>query len=175
MPTPKSFRIALGLGALLAGWAAALPASAQIPQPYKRNVEERSGLLTRFKPLQPVLPHDPKRDDWYNTRWGDNYPNTEHPNRCRDGGLYGLQYANRCTESVYPFFRGAPGASTIGPDCKPADHELIRLYDNFIHPWRPVGMYYHKGSYVPIYDLDPIAPGPGPFPYRHFWNHIKGG
>ncbi|MFO0956610.1 MAG: hypothetical protein U0800_03975 [Isosphaeraceae bacterium] len=174
MPTPKSFRIALGMGVLLAGWSAARPASGQMPQPYKPNVEERSGLLTRFKPIQPILPHDQRRDDWYDTRWADK-PDISHPNSCTHGGLYGLRYANRCTESVYPFFMGAPGASTIGPECKPADHELIRLYDNFIHPWRPVGMYYSKGSYVPIYDLDPIAPGPGPFPYRHFWTHIRGG
>ena len=31
------------------------------------------------------------------------------------------------------------------------------------------------GSYVPIYDLDPIAPGPGPYPYPFYFNWWKGG
>ena len=31
------------------------------------------------------------------------------------------------------------------------------------------------GSYVPIYDLDPIAPGPGPYPYPFYFNWDHGG
>jgi hypothetical protein len=155
--------------------ASARPAQAQLPAPRVRDLEQRSGLMTRFQPLvKRTLPHDPKRDDWYDTRWADN-PDIRHPNDCHHGGLYGLKYGNRCTEAVYPFFRGAPGASTIGPKCEPARLDTIRLYDNFIHPWRPVGMYYTKGVYVPIYDLDPLVPGPGPFPYDSFFAHIWGG
>lgn len=146
----------------------------QLPRPRVPDVERRSGLLTRFAPIRPILPHDLDRDDWFDTRWADR-PDINHPNCIAHGGLYGLRYGNRCTACVYPFFRGAPGASTIGPECEPPKHEVIRLYDNFLHPWRPVGMYYNKGCYVPIYDLDPIAPGPGPFPFRYFLNAIKGG
>ncbi len=40
----------------------------------------------------------------------------------------------------------------------------LRFFQGLAHPWRPVGMYYQMGSYVPIFDLDPIAPGPGPYP-----------
>ncbi len=156
------------LGSTVSAWA-------QLPAPRVRDVEQRSGLMTRFQPLvKRTLPHDHKRDDWFDTRWADS-PDISHPNDCRHGGLYGLKYAHRCTESVYPFFRGSPGAGTIGPECEPARSDLVRLYDNFIHPWRPVGMYYTKGSYVPIYDLDPIAPGPGPFPFHSFFTHIWGG
>jgi hypothetical protein len=36
-------------------------------------------------------------------------------------------------------------------------------------------MYYSYGSYVPIYDLDPIAPGPGPYPYPFYFNWLHGG
>jgi hypothetical protein len=28
---------------------------------------------------------------------------------------------------------------------------------------------------VPIYDLDPIAPGPGPYPYPFYFNWVHGG
>jgi hypothetical protein len=35
----------------------------------------------------------------------------------------------------------------------------------FLQPFRPIGYYYDQGSYVPLYDLDPIVPGPGPVPY----------
>lgn len=173
MRSPRSL---LSLALVLAcGTLWATTASAQVPEPVVRDVNQRSGLLTRFTPVGRTLPPDADRDQWYDTYWGDHPKGDGHINCYKNGGLYGLQYGNRCTASVYPFFRGAPGASTICSDCEPPKHELIRLYDNFLHPWRPVGMYYQKGSYVPIYDLDPIVPGPGPFPFRHFFNAIKGG
>ena len=31
------------------------------------------------------------------------------------------------------------------------------------------------GSYVPIFDLDPIAPGPGPYPFPCYFNWDHGG
>lgn len=172
MHSPRS----LGLALLFVGATlSASVATAQVPEPIVRDVNRRSGLITRYAPVARTLPPDRDRDQWYDTRWGDR-PDFTHVNCYKHGGLYGLQFSSRCTASVYPFFYGAPGGSTIDcEECEPAKSNAVRLYDNFLHPWRPVGMYYSKGSYVPIYDLDPIAPGPGPFPFRHFFNAIKGG
>jgi hypothetical protein len=36
-------------------------------------------------------------------------------------------------------------------------------------------MYYDQGSYVPIYDLDPIVPGPGPYPVPWYFRGPDGG
>ena len=57
-----------------------------------------------------------------------------------------------------------PGQSTIDSSSRPW-WRPARFFQGLAQPWRPVGMYYTFGSYVPIYDLDPIAPGPGPYPY----------
>src|SRR5258708_5659014 len=62
--------------ALLAG-GTAVPARAEgplapgIPKPFYPSVEERSGMLSRFVPIQPWLPHDKLRDTFYDTRWDD--------------------------------------------------------------------------------------------------------
>ncbi len=48
----------------------------------------KSGLLTRYTPAPAVLPHDPDRDRWYNTRWGDYLPDPNHPNyMCNSGSV----------------------------------------------------------------------------------------
>jgi hypothetical protein len=67
-----------------------------------------------------------------------------------------------------------PGQSTVDPSSRHGWRPL-RFLDNLAHPWRPVGMYYAMGSYVPIYDLDPIAPGPGPYPWPFYFNWLHGG
>ena len=56
-----------------------------------------------------------------------------------------------------------PGQGTIDSSSRPW-WRPARFFQGLAQPWRPVGMYYSYGSYVPIYDLDPIAPGPGPYP-----------
>jgi hypothetical protein len=150
--------------ALLSPWAG-VPARAQIPQPIIPNVEQRSGLISRFVPIEPRLPADKYRDTFYDTRWADRpdtHPN--HPNVIKDGGLFGRFWPGYCTTSIYPFFYGSPGQSTVGPGCKPW-HRALKLPQTLLQPFRPVCYYYEQGSYVPVYDLDPLVPGPGPNPY----------
>ena len=36
-------------------------------------------------------------------------------------------------------------------------------------------MYYDRGVYTPIYDFDYFVPGPGPFPWSHFFKRPTGG
>ena len=144
---------------------AVVPARAQVPEPYFPRVEQRSGLMSRFTDIEPWLPPDPRRDTFYDTRFDDgpdSHPN--HPNLIKGGGLYGRHWPGYCTQSRYPNFFGSPGQSTIGPGCKPW-HRVFRLPQAFLQPFRPIDYYYDQGSYVPIYDLDPIVPGPGPVPY----------
>jgi hypothetical protein len=145
--------------------ASANPARAQIPRPHVDDVEKRSGLMTRFVPIQPWLPPDKRRDTFFDTRFADcpdTHPN--HPNTIKGGGLYGRAWPGYCTASYYPYFWGSPGQSTIGPGCKPC-HPLLRAPQALLHPFRPIDYYYDQGSHVPLYDLDPIVPGPGPVPY----------
>jgi hypothetical protein len=159
----------LGMGvtsSLVLGLALA-PARAQIPEPTVPELNKRSGLLTRFVPIDPHLPADRKRDQWYHTRWGDPPNEREHPNWYFNGGLYGLPWRADCTVSYYPFFFGSPGQSTMTPDCKPP-HSVTRLISTYAHPFKPVGYYYDQGSLSPVYDLDPVVPGPGPWPWRWF-------
>ena len=66
-------------------------AAAQNPQPNISDTNSRSGLLTRFVPLESTLPPDKKRDQWYQTRWGDAPNLRKHPNWIKNGGLYGLE------------------------------------------------------------------------------------
>jgi hypothetical protein len=150
--------------------AAALPVRAQSIQPFFPTVEQRSGLLDRFVPIEPWLPPDKYRDTFYDTRWTDrpdSHPN--HPNtilqipRIKDGGLYGRRWPGYCTESYSPYFFGSPGQSTMAPGCKPWPR-CLKLAQTFFQPLRPVCYYYDQGTYVPIYDLDPVVAGPGRVP-----------
>jgi hypothetical protein len=153
------------VGLALLALGAVVPARAQIPQPNYSTVEERSGLLSRFVPMQPWLPHDKYRDTFYETNWRDCPDNTpNHPNRIKDGGLYGRRWPGYNTASIYPFFFGSPGQSTINQGSKPW-HRALRLPQTLLQPFRPVCYYYDQGSYVPMYDLDPLVPGPGANPY----------
>jgi hypothetical protein len=150
--------------ALLVLFAPGVPARAQVPQPFYPTVEQRSGLIGRYIPIQPNLPRDPYRDSFYDTRFTDHADfNPNHPNWFRSGGLYGRRWPGYCTASFSPYFFGSPGQSTVGPDCKPCPRYLKGL-QTVVHPFRPVCYYYEQGSYVPIYDLDPVAPGPGRVP-----------
>ena len=125
---------------------------------------QRSGVITRHMPIQPNLPHDPDRDDFYQTRRGDQ-PVTR-PNWINTSGLYGLPLKGDCTVSFSPYFNGTPGGC-YGPDCQPVKHRIV---NNFLHPFKPVSQYYSGGSYVPVYDLDPMVPGPGPFPWSFMYH-----
>lgn len=148
-------------------------ARAQYPPPRIENLEERSGLVMRFANPGGTLPPDPLRDNFYGTRYADRGLVT-HQNNWKTQGLYGLGWKARCTESVYPFFYGSTGNSRVEASCLPGPRSL-RFFQGLAHPFKPVGMYYQMGSYVPIYDLDPIAPGPGPYPYPFYFNWNKGG
>ena len=135
-----------------------------MPQPFYPTVEQRSGLLGRYVPIQPNLPRDPYRDSFYDTRWTDHPDfNPNHPNWFRSGGLYGRRWPGYCTASFTPYFFGSPGQSTVGPDCKPWPR-YVKGLQTLVQPFRPVCYYYEQGTYVPIYDLDPLAPGPGRVP-----------
>jgi hypothetical protein len=146
---------------------------AQPPQPYIPDITERSGLLTRFASSPRVLPPDVYRDTFYNTRYADRGLVT-HPNWVCTQGMYGLGMKTPDTQSIYPFYYGMPGQSTIDSSSRPWWRPL-RFVQGLAHPFRPVGMYYAFGTYVPIYDLDPIAPGPGPYPYPLYFNWLHGG
>jgi hypothetical protein len=166
---------ALALFAVLGG-----SARAQAPErtdgppiPQVPEVTQRSGLVMRFAGTPEFLPPDPRRDYFYRTRYGDHGAHS-HINWFRSQGLYGLGWKTPDTASIYPYWYGAPGQSTIDSSSKPWPRSL-RLFQGLAHPWRPVGMYYQMGSYVPIYDLDPIAPGPGPYPIPFYFNWDHGG
>ncbi|AGA25109.1 hypothetical protein [Singulisphaera acidiphila] len=150
-----------------------MPAFGQIPQPIIPDIVERSGLISRFDRIEPSLPPDPRRDTWYHTRWGDR-PHGHRPNSIKEGGLYGHPMKANCTASIYPYFHGSPGKSSINCDCYPWPRPL-RVFQSFAKPFKPVGMYYDQGSYVPIHDLDPIVPGPGPYPFPWYFNPARGG
>jgi hypothetical protein len=154
-------------------WLASAPAWAQPVQPFIPDTTERSGLLMRFAATPEFLPPDPHRDFFYETRYADSGTIT-HPNWFKTQGLYGLGMKTPDTESIYPYFYGMPGQSSIDSSSRPW-WRPARFFQGLAHPWRPVGMYYQFGSYVPIYDLDPIAPGPGPYPYPFFFNWVHGG
>ena len=164
----------VGLGA--AGlWflLASAPAWAQPVRPFVPETSERSGLVMRYAGAPELLPPDPYRDFFYNTRYADSGLVT-HPNWLGTQGLYGLGMKTPDTQSVYPYFYGMPGQSTIDSSSRPW-WRPARFFQGLAQPWRPVGMYYSYGSYVPIYDLDPIAPGPGPYPYPSYFNWLHGG
>src|SRR4029077_18656088 len=109
---------------------AAAPAFGQLPQPRVSDVNARSGLLTRFAPINSTLPRDPYRDVFYDTRWAD-YPEVTHPNWFKHNGLYGLRWGGSCTTCSYPYFRGSPGTSTLNDRCRPT-RPVARVWENFI-------------------------------------------
>ena len=161
----------LALAGFLTLAALASTARAQIPRP---PVMPPTGVTFRHVPIVPKLPPDPKRDQFFDTRWADNPPSTKHVNNPLDGGLYGRRYRSDCTSCVSPYFRGRAGDGKLCLDCAPGP-KGSRLLGNFVHPFRPVGSYYAGGCYVPIYDLDPVVTGPGPFPWPHFFKWPIGG
>lgn len=161
----RSTRIALALGLGLALFGLAAPATAQQPRPVLPPGVPSDGLSSRYIPPRTVLPPDPDRDHFYfGRRWGDRPPT--HPNYPCTSGLYGLDLPDRCTACYAPYFTGRPGGTTADDCCKPVH---FRVLNNFLHPWRPVGGYYAGGCAVPIYDLDPLVAGPGPFPFPRFY------
>jgi hypothetical protein len=133
--------------------------------PVLLNQAQRSGIITRHMPIIPHLPHDADRDDFYQTRRA--HRPVTRPNWLGTGGLYGLPLKGDCTVSVAPYFTGTPGGNASSPTCEKVH---FRYLGNFINPWRPVYRYYDGGSYVPVYDLDPMTPGPGPFPLSHLYH-----
>jgi hypothetical protein len=150
---------------------APVPAPGQVPTPLVPEIRKRSGLLARFIPIVPHLPPDPRRDQWYDTRWADPPNLRPFSNWYTNGGLYGLPWKDDCTASFYPSFFGAPGQNTLRPDCKPCHNvfRILRSGPTFgFFRFKPVGMYYDQGSYVPVYDLDPAVPGPGAWPWPFF-------
>ena len=172
MPRRLIRLIRLGLGAAILMGAGT--ARAQVPLPKVADLHQRSGLISRHIPIVPHLPHDEDRDDYYGTRWGDDPPSDRHINSHKDGGLYGRTTKSRCTSCFYPYFRGSPGATPDCPECQPCPR-VFRAVTNIVHPFRPVCHYYSGGCYVPVYDLDPFVPGPGPFPWPHFFKRPTGG
>jgi hypothetical protein len=162
---------AVGVWAL-AGWA--VPALAQLPQPKIQDINERSGLISRFMPTEPGLPPDPHRDAFYDTRYGDAPNYRQHPNCIKNGGLYGLRWSGRCTTAYYPYFYGSP-ANAYNPECCAPWHKSLRYVQGFVQPFRPVGYYYDQGVRVPLIDLDPVVPGPGPYPFPWFLRSPRGG
>ena len=168
---------------MLAAWAALTvflglaggtpTAMAQMPQPSIPDINERSGLISRFYPIEPNLPVDPHRDAFYDTRYGDAPNYRQHPNWIKNGGLYGLRWSGACTTAYYPYFYGSPG-NAYTPDCQPW-HRSLRYLQGFVKPFKPVCYYYDQGVRVPVMDLDPIVPGPGPYPFPWFWRSARGG
>jgi hypothetical protein len=176
--TPKR-RFAPAFAVALAGGLALLPAApvrgqAPVPEPSVPQANQRSGLISRYIPIQSHLPGDKKRDDWYDTRFGDPPNFRSHPNYYTNGGLYGLRWNTAYTRSFSPFFFGAPGGNTLPNGWKPP-RPIWRIGSAWVHPFKPVGMYYDQGTYVPVYDLDPIVPGPGSWPIPFFCSPTHGG
>ncbi len=173
--TSLARRAALGLALAVAGLSlAGSTARAQTPVPRISDINERSGLLQRFRMPKTDLPSDPWRDNFYGTRFGD-HPKTDDSNFFYNGGLYGVRLPAKDTASIYPFFYGAPGQSTITPDSRSWRPSCLRAVQQLVHHRKPVGMYYERGSYVPIYDLDAFSPGPGPDYFPFFYQGWHGG
>ncbi len=168
---PARLLVALVVACALSSISA--PARAQAPKPFVPDINERSGLLMRFAAAPAYLPPDPYRDNFYNTRYADS-GKVKHPNFVLTQGLYGLGWKTPSTASIYPYFYGMPGQSSIDASSRPG-WRPGRFLQGFTHPFRPVGMYYQMGSYVPIYDLDPLSPGPGPYPTPFYFNWLHGG
>jgi hypothetical protein len=170
---PAVFGLA-AIASMLVGGRSAV--QAQVPQPRIPDIEERSGLIQRFKVYNFTtnLPKDPYRDNFYLTRVGD-YAKPFDTNTYYDGGLYGVRLPARDTASVYPFFYGTPGRSTITPESKSWRPSCLRALQQLTHQRKPVGMYYDRGTYVPIYDLDSFSPGPGPDYWPWFFQGHRGG
>ena len=71
-------------------FAAARPALAQPPKPFIPDITERSGLLMRSAATPEMLPPDPNRDFFYQTRYADS-GRVKHPNWVCTQGLYGTR------------------------------------------------------------------------------------
>jgi hypothetical protein len=171
-PSPRiggRLAAALALTLALSGGVARAQAPPKVP-----DIENRSGLMMRFTNPVGKLPPDPYRDNFYATRYADRGAVKHLRINPKDQGLYGLGWKAADNESVYPFFYGSPGQSTVTASSKPWPRPL-RVFQGMAEPYRPVGMYYSMGSYVPIYDIDPVVPGPGPYPYPFYFNWFKGG
>ena len=176
MPTRRRSVLLLAQAGAFVLALAALPAQtrAQVPAPHIADTAKRSGLIGRFVPIESTLPPDKKRDSWYNTRWGDP-PNVHEHMKCyKNGGMYGLPWRATNTKSVYPYFLGSPGEDTLTDDVRPLSFGG-RLTRSFLHPYKPVGMYYEQGSYVPVYDTRPLIAGPGSWPFPFFISSTHGG
>ena len=94
------------------------PPSLRPPKPFIPDITERSGLLMRFAATPEMLPPDPHRDFFYNTRYADN-GRVKHPNWVCTQGLYGLGWKTPDTQSVYPYYYGMPGQNTIDSSSRP--------------------------------------------------------
>jgi hypothetical protein len=174
VPAPMIRPAMIGLAALAAVLGGSSTAMAQIPQPHIADINQRSGLLQRFAGVKTNLPKDPYRDNFYGSRFGDRGKVLD-TNTFYDGGLYGVRLPARDTASVYPFFYGSPGKSTITAESRSWRPSCLRGLQQLTHQRKPVGMYYDRGSYVPIYDLDSFTPGPGPDYYPFFFQGSRGG
>ena len=127
----KEVRV-LALGGLLdRGRPRVCPA--QYPPPKVPDLQERSGLVMRFAGVPEHLPPDPRRDNFYNTRYADRGL-VKHVNGVKDQGLYGFGWKSACTESVYPFFYGSPGTGKVDPSCLPWQHRSLRFFQGLRIP-----------------------------------------
>lgn len=161
------------LGAVVTG-AFSSKAHAQVDYaPRVADIHERSGLFTRLQPFNRPLPHDPYRDNFYGTKYDDR-PDNRRPNDWKHGGLYGQYWEPSPARSIKPYSIAVPGVDTITPDKAPA-LGFKRWVSGITEPFRPVKYYYQSGHYVPVYDLDPLVTGPGPFPWPFFYKEKHGG
>ncbi len=170
--------LAATIMAIASLFAWSTPAQAQEESPgVILNTPARSGLISRFTPPLPRLPQDPDRDSFQGTRYQDEHDTKfklRERNSWLNGGMYGRPLCASCTQAVSPYFRGLPGGR-IEPECRGCDPVTGRWVGNLMNHYKPVGMYYDRGVYVPIYDFDYFAPGPGPFPWSHFFKRPTGG
>ena len=159
--------------AVVVGWRPRRPV-AQPPKPYIPDITERSGLLMRFASTPEMLPPDPHRDFFYNTRYADN-GRVKHPNWVCTQGLYGLGWKTPDTQSVYPVLlrRARPEHHRFVEPALVPSAPVLPGAGPSVPPRRDRTT--SSARYVPIYDLDPIAPGPGPYPYPFYFNWLHGG
>ncbi len=140
---------------------------AQNSNVYVPETNQRSGNVTRVVPRVRELPPDPYRENFYETQWARRQ--TFHfPNSLTHGGVYGVPWRSDCVQCNNPNFRGYTGKSSVGSQCS-YTHRGARWYSNFVHPFKPVCAYYDGGCYSPVYDLDPLVTGPGPFPWPYLF------
>ena len=155
--------------------SAPAPPSGSSPSRTSPNIRQRSGLLDRFDPIEPHLPHDKDRDNFYITRWGDK-DKVHRPNNIKNGGLYGRFWKAECTACASPSSSGEVPARARSARIAGGSTSPRAWSGTWFHPFRPVCMH-SCGSWPPRARLRPAPARPRrrPLSLRGLPERTRGG